>query len=392
MNKSKQRYTNTITILLWNIFLQNTCCILLGSQNPFEKIPTELKKCILSFCMPTDGLKYKISQPIKKNSEFLIPNSIRPINLLPIKDSYFEIMIYDFNIEKKQKNSYLLNEQCILKKFLQEKENLLKLSKNKEKIIKTFCLPYFKDSEYHFAFDGFSNNHMAIFAAIKQHISSIYYLSIENSHIPNDLKIKKPFLEIPGYIHFIALNKEGYTFSYSSIEHTNTDSSYETPLYHWTIVNIQDNRTVKSIGIHTPFVLKKTIYLGQETYLGLTEKGHLVVLWQQHDGSIKYAKQKHHSTFLDIAVDNTVQTARGFNPHIAFLNDKKEIFISNLLWFTQPTLFFLAQINDGSYHHSLFYDKGTCGVLYKNANTDTDVKTYFESYPDNIWTYCILDK
>lgn len=124
----------------------------------------------------------------------------------------------------------------------------------------------------------------------------------------------------------------------------------------------------------------KTISLGKNTYLGLSDLGQLIVFWQDENGFIRYAAQKHPQlAFCDIAVDNTIRTKSGFKHHIALLKDsytaseekRYELFVCDLLSFQKITLFLIQtiSINNSSkskinYITKLFYDKSRCGISY----------------------------
>lgn len=156
--------------------------------------------------------------------------------------------------------------------------------------------------------------------------------------------------------------------------------------YSISITDVDDNNNTKTITTFLNVLLRKTVDLGKNTYLGLTDQGILAVVWLQNDGTIACVMQKHASRFKDIAVDNSVKTEKGFKPHIACLTVDGELFVGDLLSFTQPMLFLLKQIPNHGDAFRLFYDQGKCGVLYKKKE---GIYSDFLIWPSNLEFYCL---
>jgi hypothetical protein len=115
----------------------------------------------------------------------------------------------------------------------------------------------------------------------------------------------------------------------------------------------------------------KTVCLGKNTYLGITDTGKLYSLWLNDKESFDYAEQKFlvcPHTFKDISVDNTVSTQNGFKQKIALLTSKGEIYVTHLdaCLNTQPTLFYIMTIKNAADVKRFFYRDGKLSIIYKD--------------------------
>jgi hypothetical protein len=196
------------------------------------------------------------------------------------------------------------------------------------------------------------------------------------SHLFTRKHLIKPLYSYKAGITSLMLHPEKNTIAFS----TTRAEKIELP-HCFTIADIRENclENIKAIDLPNLVNIKKTIYLGKQTYLALTHYYRLVILWQELDGTINYRMQKHASAFIDIAVDNTTQTEKGFKPYVLCLNNKYELFVTDLLAFSQPVLFFLKAIpnpinNMSNYFYRLFYDNKQCIVIYKNINNSKYTK------------------
>jgi hypothetical protein len=97
--------------------------------------------------------------------------------------------------------------------------------------------------------------------------------------------------------------------------------------------------------------LGSTLYLGP-TYLGLLSDGRLATIHYDFQDAIHVEIKRvlrndstnNEDTFIDMAVDNTRITSRGFRPYLGFLNTSGEVFESNVLEFGRPTLLLRSDI------------------------------------------------
>lgn len=240
--------------------------------------------------------------------------------------------------------------------------------------------------QIHF-FDGTNENGIAIIAKndLRSDMKKFFCLYLLNALYHRQSKsdrTSRHHVEMPLYIGdglaeesitSLMLHHEKNTIVFSTTKAKNAPL-FQTLPHRLTIANIYQHCLMDSISVDLPYLInmQKIIYLGKRTYLGLTYDHKLYIFWQENDGTIKYCKQKHVSDFIDIAVDNTVKTKRGFKPHIACINSNYELFVGDLLSFAQPTLFFVKKmphpLNNytNNYFFRLFYDNGQCIVIYKN--------------------------
>lgn len=134
-------------------------------------------------------------------------------------------------------------------------------------------------------------------------------------------------------------------------------------------------------------LFKKTVYLGpyykeKESYLGLTEKGKIALIWLETHTGFNYSLITHYDQlykgkqverkFIDIATDQSVQQNK-IRSRIAFLNTDNEVFICDLLQFKKPTLLLatekpLEAKNDEPFR--LLYDKNQYAIIWKDKQSN----------------------
>jgi hypothetical protein len=121
-------------------------------------------------------------------------------------------------------------------------------------------------------------------------------------------------------------------------------------------------------SLATNFVLRKAVYIGKNTYLGLTEEGDMISFCLNDQNQIEYAQQKcANKKFIDIDVDETIKTKTGFMPHIGLLAKNGDVYLTNLLMGEMPTLLYTGTLNNPDNIFRFFYDKGQCAVVYCDA-------------------------
>jgi hypothetical protein len=126
-------------------------------------------------------------------------------------------------------------------------------------------------------------------------------------------------------------------------------------------------------SLATNFVLRKAVYIGKNTYLGLTEEGDMISFCLNNQKQIEYAQQKcANKKFKDIDVDETVKTKTGFMPHIGLLAKNGDVYLTNLLMGEMPTLLYIGTLNNPDNIFRFFYDKGQCAVVYRDAHNCYD--------------------
>jgi hypothetical protein len=210
--------------------------------------------------------------------------------------------------------------------------------------------------------------------------------SDDNAEAVDHEEALKPLRANEGFIHSVMLHPECNRILYS-IDYKGTGCRLSSP-YSISMTDVYDNENAQTITTLLDVLIKKTVDLGKNTFIGLTNEGILAILWLQNDGTIACALQKHASKFKDIAVDNSVKTAKGFKPHIACLTVKGELLVGHLLAFKQPTIFSIKLLSNYEDVEKLFYDKGECGVLYNSTERGIQY-SYFVTLPDNFeYLFC----
>jgi len=133
----------------------------------------------------------------------------------------------------------------------------------------------------------------------------------------------------------------------------------------------------------------KTINLGRDTYLGITQEGTLYCIWLDAKNSIHYAQQTFSDfpkKIKDIAVDMSVSTERGFYPKIALLTEMGEVFIVNLTEYKTPTLLPSRTLLDPDDIQHFYYRDGSLSVVYTTKNEIISWKDNFEFlYFRSLW-------
>lgn len=123
----------------------------------------------------------------------------------------------------------------------------------------------------------------------------------------------------------------------------------------------------------------KTVPLGKDTYLGITDEGLLYSIWLDGKKNICSTPQTFSSSvmrFKDISVDRFFAAARGFYPRVAFLTHIGEMFVTDLDEFQKPTLLYVGKIDSIDTVKRFFYSQGKLLVF------DGEYATAYE-YKDN---------
>lgn len=128
---------------------------------------------------------------------------------------------------------------------------------------------------------------------------------------------------------------------------------------------------VYTIVSQTKELFIKTVCLGKNTYLGITETGKLYSLWLNNHNKFQYAEQKfliYPHTFKDISVDNVVSTKNGFKQKIALLTTKGEIYVVHFDACVNGklTLFYIMTVENVDNVKRLFYRDGNLSIIYKD--------------------------
>ena len=142
---------------------------------------------------------------------------------------------------------------------------------------------------------------------------------------------------------------------------------------------------------NTDFILKKAVYIGKDTHLGVTQDGQFISFWTDNYDCIHYAKQTcNNKQFKHIAVDRTYKTATGFMPRIALMSNKGELYLSDIQQHQTPTLYYARTLPDVKNIHRLIYEDGNCGTLYRiktDFYKDDDYGIQCRVTEDSMWTW-----
>src|SRR5581483_442339 len=191
----------------------------------------------------------------------------------------------------------------------------------------------------------------------------------------------QPILQGKGRISCLMLENGRNRFIYQTNNHPST--LYITDL-------VEKNHACQATSI--PIAERKTltqfskiVCLGNNTYLGLTQ-GTLRGIWLDAYNIIHYAKQKclskkgssnKHLLLQDIAIDNTVVTAKGFHPKVALLTHEGDIYITHLCAHERIVLYHVAKC-DLANHHRFYYHNNKIIISYQNGDNIIELPDNFE--------------
>jgi hypothetical protein len=262
-------------------------------------------------------------------------------------------------------------------------------------------------------FEGINNNRLALVAQSnkKQHKFYVLHQSPDNAGTVQHHTYVQPIVFGDGELRSLLLHREinrcvgGIKNAYTNIAmphaiaigdiHKKEDRSIdcgvplETEDGHLSLLTLPAEDRYECIAsLATNFVLRKAIYLGKNTYLGLTDEGDIISFWLNDGQLIEYAQQKcGGKKFKDIDVDETVKTESGFMPRIGLLACNGDVYLSDLCKGEKPILLYTRTLEEPDSIHRFFYDKGQCAVAYKDGNSyDT-----FHVWPDgfNLALACV---
>ncbi len=246
-------------------------------------------------------------------------------------------------------------------------------------------------------FEGINNHRLALFAIsdAKLHQLCVFHQSSDNSGTVKPEAYTQPAMVQNGWLRSLLLHREmnrcvrGIKNAYDNVGkphcitigdiceriNKNTETLISTM---WGLPSPHEHMLVASLA--TDFVLRKAIYLGKNTYLGLTEEGNLLSFWLDDQNQLGYAFQKTGKTFKDIDVDETVKTDSGFMPRVGLLAKNGDVYLTDLRMGKSPILLYSRTLGYPDYIFRFFYDKEQCAVVYNKAMGGYDT---FHVWPDN---------
>ena len=182
----------------------------------------------------------------------------------------------------------------------------------------------------------------------------------------NDTEKEKPFLCINGFLQSVLLHPDCNRIMYSVLHEGQQGSDQPENKYVLNVADISDDNSCMPVASQLLGVsITKAIFIGKDTYLARTDTGKLATIWLE-DKKIQYAVHTGASAIKDIAVDNSYQTATGFKPRIAYVNNAGDVFVTDLKEFKKPTMLFNTKLEKPEKIFRLFYDKGQLAVLYRD--------------------------
>jgi len=227
-------------------------------------------------------------------------------------------------------------------------------------------------------YDGINKNNKALCACqyYAHRPDAFYELYVFTQSDEFGLETKhvnvQPFFRDYGTLCSLMLEPERNRFIYS-VCISSSSSSYKLVMQDLiqSNKNLSDENHPNEKILTTKKLFIKTVYLGKDTYFGITYTGQLYSIWVDKTANLTSAEQKFISTphtFTDISVDNTVRTEKGFKPKCAFLTSKGEIFTTHLDAYARPTLLYVTTVENPTDAKRLFYKNGQLSILYKNNN------------------------
>lgn len=135
---------------------------------------------------------------------------------------------------------------------------------------------------------------------------------------------------------------------------------------------------------------KKIVCFSKELYGALTKEGQFKTL--HYKGSIPLFRkaqivcmnQKHGATkFRDIAVNPTYKNKHGFCHRFALLSDAGDLFVTDLVEFTKPTLLLAYTLSDVDHVKNFYYENDELRIVYCDDG-DTEIISRIDIYKDNI--------
>jgi hypothetical protein len=366
----------------------------------FNRIPNEVKKIIIASAFDISQTQYEM-RVNQSDESLLIPYTLRPIN--PVIETQVG-QLEPHSIIAKPGDRILLDSQLWFDKnsFYSYK---LRLDQDTLDIDDRFTCSSSSNEKMAF-FDGINIHKKALFAKgsigeperlfVEGSTSGRYdiFLLKQSEGLTGTIYHEEPLeslCEGEGTLCSVMLHPERNIILFS-VDYTHIKIFLKIP-YSVSIVEFDESgKQKKQFMTYTNTLFKKIIYIGCNTYVGLTSNNMLATLWPNHNNQIVYKEQKHQSRFIDIAVDESRKTAKGFRPYIACLSTEGNLFVSNIFAFDKPTLFLTKKIPNHQQAFRLFYDKSQCAVLYKaipevqrNCTNYTD----FLVWPDNFGIHYI---
>jgi hypothetical protein len=338
------------------------CGMELTSQISLKGFPNEVKETIASFAVDTRDFRCPVSPRLKPSVSLILPYTLCPLIVESSELGESSVPSVQFRAKYNKR----------------ERAFELTLTTGTATTITDQFSCRFAGAYPISFFDGINEHGKALFALTDtSHALFMFTRSKEkNSNIVQRQKKLTPFCEGQGRIYSIMLhptcNKIMYTVSQNNRGSENPCS---------VLLMDMDAQDKKATALTTDlkFLIKKTVDLGCDTYLGLAGEGGLTVIWEGKN-QLEYAVQKHQTKFKDIAVDNSRKTEKGFKPYVACLAESGELFVAHMLAFEKPTLFLTQVIPNVTSAFRLFYDHGVCKVAYMEGGQYGN----FLMWPDNM--------
>lgn len=376
----------------------------MDTEQPFTffELPSEVCRVIISFALEEAQRSYEMANA---QSEVLhIPYTLRPINPVVCMatgdanpDSW----------EPKEGEKILLDHQLWLGRL---GVNLFKIRLEHDSADNHDTFNVQNECGYARAlFDGINKKRCALLVlnAFTDADGSCVYLFRQSplgSGTVTSEKIEKKLFSLPGYIQSAMLHPDENRIMYSfkgelmpdamDIDSGNKENALQF-YYGLSLCDVDDADTKHTIASQDLDVLmSKTIYLGGNRYLGLTNEGKLAHIWLNEDSLLRHSminlkkwddQTKTYvpsdSVVKDIAVDDACRTPDGVRRRIAYITSKGEVFVMDFGCFKKPAPLLNKVVERAASVFRLFYDKGELAVLYADKqNRYQD----FVRWPDNL--------
>lgn len=234
-------------------------------------------------------------------------------------------------------------------------------------------------------FDGINRHRYAIYANDTS-CNAISFFALKQSQPESnfvDHGYIKPIWSSKGTLDSLMLhpdcNKIVYTTTSRECMNASVHDSYNYMMdfHQLTILEFDPIRHVCTVLAqeYIDTAIKKVVYLGKQTYLACTKQGTLASFWLDSENKLQLKMHTRKSSIpnqevdsiMDIAVDNSYETASGFRPRFAYITSAGHIFTTSISEFEKSKTFLSAMVSayPPGILFELFYDKGNLAVQYR---------------------------
>lgn len=347
----------------------------------WKMLATEVQNHIIGLCVQKESYSIENSEPFnngEKHGFWLMPETMQYINLIP-SDKCFADKVQSNDSDKT--SHYFLAYQAWT-----DTQYILRIRDHENNKEGCFVVPVVKDPTMYY-FDGANTQGSCLFSStsIKSN-ESVVWFSFRCTDVPV-LLLKTDF-----YLSSLMLYPDKNRIVYSLCNAFDVQKKSEKVVRKRAssscvyVADVGENKNLRKVAQQQlDLCLRKTVYAGNDSFIGLSRKGELVHLWLDTTQKIQFSLIKRvqyddmHKTRVaadrivaDVAVDYSYKTPSGFYPRIAYITKKSggwtkegeyELFVMDLCLFPKPTPMLHSTVSWPPFIMRLFYDKGIIGVL-----------------------------